>query len=340
MIINGFNANEKILKYIDKINNYFNRNNTLIVTELDLTNNCNNKCPACVGKNHVKAELTWNEIKAISKGLYNLNSKGVILSGGGDPLLHPDFTEAVKLLKSYKMRIGINSNGLLLDEKKATVIAENCDYFRISLDAGDETLYKQTHGIDGDAFKKVINNIKMISEIKRKLKSNLSLGTGFLTSEVTKGQMEKFIKISKENGADFAQFRPFQEDMTDITEIYNRLKSIYEDDKFKVIASTQKYSKFKDGNKKTYDKCTGMLFSTVITANARMYACLHHRQNDDYLIGDIRQGKSLEEIWNSYKKWHLHDTIDVRNCPSFCRNDSVSQVLFDLEKKVGHSEFL
>ena len=337
---NEFNAEEKILNYIDKLNYFFNIDKTLIVTELDLTNHCNNRCPTCVGKNEIKDELTWDEIQSITKSLNALNNQGVILSGGGEPLLHPYFKETVKLIKSYGMKIGVNSNCLALDKEKAVAIAENCEYFRISLDAGDANLYRKTHGMDESNFQRVVSNIHMMAKVKQEINSNLSLGTGFLTSEETVSQMDEFVKLSKKCSVHFAQFRPFQEDMTDITEKYNQIKAKYQDDNFKVLASLQKYSNFGKGRRKTYDKCRGMFFSTVITANARVYACLHHRQNDDYLIGDMRQGKTLDQIWNSYMKWYRYDTIDVQKCPSFCRNDSTNNILFNLSKKVIHKEFL
>jgi MoaA/NifB/PqqE/SkfB family radical SAM enzyme len=337
---NEFNADEKILNYIDKLNYFFNADKTLIVTELDLTNHCNNRCPACVGKNGLKDELKWDEIQSIAKSLSALNNRGVILSGGGEPLLHPRFIETVQLLKSYNIKIGVNSNCLALDKDKAVVIAENCDYFRVSLDAGNAYLYKKTHGMDESSFQKVIENIRLMVEVKRKLGSRLSFGTGFLTSHETVDHMEAFVCLSKECGVDFAQFRPFQEDMTDITEKYKQLKSIYEANNFKVLSSLQKYNNFNKGKAKGYDKCRGMFFSTVITANARLYACLHYRQNDDYLIGDLRQGKTLEQIWSSYKKWYLYDTIDVHNCPSFCRNDCINMLLFNLSKTKFHNAFL
>jgi radical SAM protein with 4Fe4S-binding SPASM domain len=273
------------------------------------------------------------------KSLGNLNNQGVILSGGGEPLLHPKFIETVKLIKSCGIKIGVNSNCLALDREQAIAIAENCEYFRISLDAGDAELYQKTHGMDKYSFQKVIDNIHMMAEVKHQINSNLSLGTGFLTNKETISQMENFVKLSKECGAGFAQFRPYQEDMTDITERYNKIKSTYEDEDFKVSASIQKYFNFNNGKNKIYDKCRGMFFSTVITANARVYACLHHRQNDDYLIGDLRQ-KKLEQIWNSYMKWYIYDTIDVQMCPSFCRNDSINNALFSLSQLKFHKEFL
>lgn len=118
-----------------------------------------------------------------------------------------------------------------------------------------------------------------------------------------------------------------------------RLKEKYEDDNFKVLYSKQKYEEFKTIKERGYSKCRGMFFSTVITANARMYACIHHRQNPQYLICDIRKGESLVDMWN-YKKWMVYHNIDVSKCPQLCRNDSFNKLLEKLVTDVPHREFL
>lgn len=340
MQTNRFNAHEKILQYLDKVNTFLSIGKTLVVVELDLTNRCNNRCPACVGRNTVKAELSWEEIERIADGLCELDCKGVILSGGGEPLLHPQFIQALEFLKERGLKIGINTNGLALDRAKAEAITKSCEYCRISLDCGEAGLYRKTHGMDEKALSVVLDNIRNLAAINRKTGSSLSLGTGFLTGKETVRQMESFVKLSKECGADFAQFRPFQEDMTDISVEYERLRQKYEDKSFRVLASIQKYEAFQGGMAKPYDHCRGLFFSTVITANARVYACLHHRQDPRYLIGDMREGKSFADIWNSYRKWQVFEEIDVQGCPSFCRNDAINRTLDGLNDRIFHSEFL
>lgn len=198
MQTNRFNAHEKILQYLDKVNTFLSIGKTLVVVELDLTNRCNNRCPACVGRNTVKAELSWEEIERIADGLCELDCKGVILSGGGEPLLHPRFIQALELLKKKKLKIGVNTNGLALDRAKAEAIAECCEYCRISLDCGDAKLYRVTHGMDKRAFAAVIENIRYLAVFKQKTGSSLSLGTWFLTGGETVSQMVAFVKLSKE----------------------------------------------------------------------------------------------------------------------------------------------
>ena len=193
--INSFNADEKIMRHLDKLDYFFNGHKTLIVTEFDLTNRCNNKCPECCGVNENGAQLSKHQIDLIVDGLAKMNNKGIILSGGGEPLISPHFSYAVKELKKRGMKLGLNSNGLALTRELAELIADNCEYFRISLDAASAEMYQKTHGMPTAAFDKVVENIKMFAEVKKERQSSVSFGVGFLTSSMTCGELELFVRL-------------------------------------------------------------------------------------------------------------------------------------------------
>lgn len=340
MQINNFNSNEKILRYLDKLDYFFNGHKTLIVTEFDLTNRCNNNCPGCCGVRENGAQLTREQIDLIVRSLRDIGNQGVILSGGGEPLISPHFSYAVKELRKNGMKLGLNSNGLALTEELAELIADNCTYFRISLDAASPELYKKTHGMPPAAFQKTVDNIRMFARVKKARGSQTSYGVGFLTSRDTAGEMEAFVRLARDCGVDFAQFRPFTGDLYDITETYQRLKETYETPDFGVRASLQKYKEMKTGGKREYDRCRGMFFSTVITADAKVFACLHYRQREEYYLGTITEDTSLSDIFRSPRMRQVYESIDCSKCPSMCRNDAFNRTLDTLSLDVTHREFL
>lgn len=337
--VNGFNADQKILHYTDKLDYFFNGHKTLIVTELDLTNKCNNRCPSCCGVNENGAELTKEQLDHIMEGLSEMENRGVILSGGGEPLISPCFAHALQGLRRKGMRIGVNSNGLALTEEKAEMIARNCDYFRISLDAATPEMYAKTHGMPAGSFEQVIHNAKQFRLIRDQMFSETSFGVGFLTSEQTIEEMESFVRLCMEIGADFAQFRPFTGDLCNVEEPYLRLKEKYETEAFQVRASIQKYNFMEQAAERQYSKCRGMFFSTVITADAKVFACLHHRQEEQYLLGDLNE-QSLEEIFLSPRIREVYKRIDCEQCPVLCRNDAINKILEQLAGQVINKEFL
>ena len=340
MEINKFNAFEKIFKYPDKLDHFFNRFKTLISIELDITNLCDNNCPICTGVRDNPVSLTFDQVKKLIDEFADVfEAKSVIISGGGEPLLHPDFIKILYYIKNKRLKIGLNSNALALDEKKAKAIIECCSYFRISLDAGTKETYKMTHGVGGKMFQKVVDNMKMFTKLKKELNGKIAWGAGFLTNEVTKPDILNFFRLSKECGVDFAQLRPVTGDLTKIDDELQKAKELYEDENFRVTASYHKYNRFDDKEKRPYKKCIGMFFNTVVTADFRVFACLHHRQKDKYLIGDLNKN-TLKELWTSPRIIEVFNNIDFTDCPYFCRNDDINRGLDHISKNINHVEFL
>ncbi|RDU64779.1 radical SAM protein [Helicobacter sp. MIT 14-3879] len=338
MKINQFNSSEKILHYTNKIDYFINSYKTLIVTELDLTNKCNHRCPGCCGNNENNAELSKEQVEYVVENLREMDNKGVILSGGGEPTISPHFEYAVKLLKNAGMNIGLNSHGMNLNDDKCNLIANNLEYFRISLDAGSPEMYFKIHGMKPHHFKQTLDNIEKFANIKQKLNSKTSFGVGFLTSSITQEDMESFVKLVKERRADFAQFRPFTGDTLDITPKIKYLRDKYEDSNFKITASYQKYNNMQE-EKRGYDKCHGMFFSTCISADFKVWACLHFRQSQKHFLGDLRE-QSLKDIWQSARIREVYNNIDCSKCPILCRNDSFNKTLDKLKLDITNSEFL
>ncbi|RAX51909.1 molybdenum cofactor biosynthesis protein MoaA [Helicobacter sp. 16-1353] len=339
MKINNFNSNEKILRYTNKIDYFLNSHKTLIVTELDLTNKCNHLCPGCCGNNENNAELSKNQVEIVVENLKNMDNKGVILSGGGEPTISPHFEYAIRLIKNAGMNIGLNSHGMNLDDAKCELIATNLEYFRISLDAGSPEMYLKIHGMKPQHFQKTLDNIEKFAKLKQKIGSKISFGVGFLTSKLTECDMENFVKIVKERGADFAQFRPFTGDTLDISDKLESLKSTYEDENFKIVASYQKYKEMQNIENRGYTKCHGMFFSTVISADFKVWACLHFRQSERHFLGDLRE-QSLESIWRGARIREVYNNINCHECPILCRNDSFNKTLDKLSLDIVNSEFL
>jgi len=207
------------------------------------------------------------------------------------------------------------------------------------LDAATPVTYKKTHGMSRQFFEKVIENCRNFVKLKKEIKSVTGFGIGFLTSRETVAELESFVLLCREIGADFSQFRPFTGDATNILEQYIVLQKKYETDSFFVKASLQKYQEMGKNTERSYKKCRGMYFSTVITADAKVFACLHYRQNPEYFLGDLNTS-TLKDIFESARMKEVYDKIDCTQCPPLCRNDSFNKVLHLLGKKVVNKEFL
>lgn len=106
---------------------------------LELTDACNCRCMHCYGafgvphKSQLQHELTVNEWKQVIDKIKAMGGNAVQLIGG-EPLLHPHFTEILKYVSDAGMdRIDIFTNAYLITEEIADLIAQTNASVRISL---------------------------------------------------------------------------------------------------------------------------------------------------------------------------------------------------------------
>lgn len=98
-------------------------------------------------KKYPRGELRLASIKVLFKKLLaEIKPKFIILSGG-EPLLHPDIFNIVNLLYGLGNKVGLATNGTLLDEEKVRRLTKDgVKYFEISLDTTYPKTYFQLSG--------------------------------------------------------------------------------------------------------------------------------------------------------------------------------------------------
>jgi len=105
----------------------------------EITYRCNLKCDFCflktsvLNKTEQKEEITIEHIRNVLKEVHKFKP-GVYISGG-EPLVRHDIIEIIKLVKSFGLRCGINTNGTLLNKEIIkNIIDSELDYIIISVD--------------------------------------------------------------------------------------------------------------------------------------------------------------------------------------------------------------
>lgn len=93
-----------------------------IVSHIMLTDLCQHSCAMCSVATREGDALTMAQVKEYLDQIVPLGLKAVILSGGGNPILYrcketkADFNDAVDLIKSYGLEIGLITNGMPMKE--------------------------------------------------------------------------------------------------------------------------------------------------------------------------------------------------------------------------------
>ena len=344
-------SSDKVLKHLDRVNDWLNGGNPSPITvELDMTNVCNHRCPECVsdyfqktGESSLSKELAFKIIKELA----DAKIKGLIFTGGGEPLCNTYCIDAVILAKGLGLDIGFITNGSFLSRKNMKVLAECCTWVRISLDASDSHIFQKSHGMNGREYEKIKENIKELSCIKKEIDSNCTIGVGYLTSDDTRDGMVEAAKMCRSLGANYLQFRPMQihrggKFKYHWTDVQNRIEESlkYTYDGYKVLYSQHKYEMMKDPRfGRSYGKCYGQQFATVVSASGKMYVCCHLRGYEKYCIGDLNKN-SFHDIWNSKKRQEVIRNIDFRDCIPLCRDNTFNQILWNIKQPKDHVNFL
>ena len=344
-------SSDKILKHLDRVSAWFKGQNPPPITvELDMTNICNHRCPECVvnyfrvaDKNHLSGRLAQNIVRQLAKN----KIRGLIFTGGGEPLCNPHTLSTVELAREKGLDLGFITNGSLLDEKACQSILKNCIWVRVSLDAGSAGVFKLTHGLDGKEFDRVIEQIDLLVKTKKKIKSSCTIGVGFLTCDSTVSDMLKTVILAKKLGVDYLQFRPMQIHRGGKfdyhwTDVEDKIKEClkYSGKYFQVLYSKHKYDMAKDAMcGRYYKKCYGQQFATVIAASGKMYICCHLRGYEKYCIGDLKKD-NFEKIWDSRRRKKAVEGIDFTDCIPLCRDNTFNQVLWNIKQPREHVNFL
>jgi MoaA/NifB/PqqE/SkfB family radical SAM enzyme len=344
-------SSDKILKHLDRVNEWLEgRNPSPVTVELDMTNICNHKCPQCVvnyfrvnDNSSLSSQLASSIVRQLAKN----KIRGLIFTGGGEPLCNPHTLEIVELAKSKGLDLGFITNGSLLKKESSEALLKNCTWLRLSLDAATPEVFQLTHGMNGREFYKTLENIELLMRIKKKIKSKCTVGVGFLTCSDSVKDMEKATTLTKKLGVDYMQFRPmqihrggkFDYHWTDVhDEITKCLK--YSGNGFQVLYSQHKYEMAHDPQfGRYYKKCYGQQFATVISASAKMYICCHTRGYEKYCIGDLNK-KSFKDIWDSRRRQEVIKKIDFRDCIPLCRDNTFNQILWNIKQPREHLNFL
>ncbi len=120
-----------------------------LMTVVWVSNICNARCGHCpfnlrreLRKREVNALMPWHIFKKIVDDLSVEKDRLVRITGSGEPFLNSDLMRFVIYAKDKGLRVGLITNGSLLDESAIEqLLAVNTDIIEISADAMDRETY-------------------------------------------------------------------------------------------------------------------------------------------------------------------------------------------------------
>ena len=312
--------------------------------EIDLSNFCNHNCVWCINGKFRKREkelLKLDKVLDIINQLAEVGVKSITLTGGGEPLTHPEIVTVMHFIREKGMQVSLVTNGGMLDKEKADAVLDTCSFIRISLDAGEEHTYAKTHRANRNTIKDIISWIRYLRENSS---PDFVIGVAYIVHPYNYREILTAAQIVKAAGASYLQIRPvFMRGMilTDkiLNETYRQTQDALKlnNNKFEILPMLHRFKEFSKVDK-SFNECMGHNLLGVVAANGKMYLCCQLRGLDQWCLGDLYKS-SFKEIWNGKQRKDVIRKINVNRCPP-CRYSKYNEFLSYLKGKQQHINFL
>jgi MoaA/NifB/PqqE/SkfB family radical SAM enzyme len=176
-----------------------------ITISIEPTTDCNLGCPECPSGVKFFTRPTGYLDMALFENLLSQTAHHLFYLYyyfQGEPYLHPQFLEMVKLASDKKIYTVTSTNGHFLNEKKAALtVASGLDRIIISLDGTTQETYAKYR--IGGKYERVIDGIKNLVAAKKEAKSSTPhIILQFIVMQHNEHQIEEVKKLAKELAVD------------------------------------------------------------------------------------------------------------------------------------------
>lgn len=280
------------------------------------TNKCNMNCNFCSCRNRNKSdELSLQQISQLCKNLKTLGCKSVTITGGGEPLMHPNIQNILELFTNNHIKIGLVTNGLLLN-KLTSIDLKKIKWCRIS--CSDERNFKSLDAI----IEKAVNN-----------DNNIDWAFSYVIGDnFNPDNLNNYIKFANEHN--FTHVR-IVSDLCNLSGCPDMelIKSQVTENDNKVIYQGRKF--FEPGQQ----NCWISLLKPLIGADGFIYPCCGVQYA--HLIEDLDNPKTMQmgKIENINELYKTQKPFNGSNCYR-CYYKNYNDILSQMITPTDHVEFV
>jgi MoaA/NifB/PqqE/SkfB family radical SAM enzyme len=304
-------------------------------------NSCNHSCGFCAYKKgqyiHDSCDrsdtLSTEKLLETIYDIADIGVKGVVFSGGGEPLLHKGIGLVLDLCHARGLKVGMITNG---QGMTPTIVSSlvNASWVRVSMDYWDANSFSSSRGVAPKFFNTILENIANLSSHKA---NTCDLGVNFIVTKENYQHIQEAALMVKEMGVDNIRFCPVWGN--DFINYHSSIKNdvaanILEtqrlsNDKFKVYSS---YNVSESVMERPYDKCYFNQVCTVIAADYNVYMCHDKSYGDKGVLGSIKNQR-FSDLWFSqatkdvFQSFKPQEMCNGHRCSNENRNLFINEVL-------------
>jgi len=302
-----------------------------------ITRRCNLMCKHCYISASPSVDLDELTLPQVKKILTKMAEDGVFIVyyTGGEPFVRRDFMEILKYTSMLGLKIGISTNGLLLNDDVVRELAKlDVIKVQVSLDGASKETHEFIRG--PNTFERTISNIEKL------VKNNIDTGITFVCHKGNVHELGDVIRLAlrlQVKGVKISPLMPWGRarevlseyvfpSFTDRVRLITTVNSIT-----KELGVNLRNELYIDvGEPEEHENPYGcpLVMGLTILPNGDVIPCeiFAERLNDEVLLGNLIN-QDISDIWNSPKAKMFRDHACISNktcylcpylskCGSYC----------------------
>ena len=349
----------KLLWHPDRVNQWLNGERIApLHIDLGITTGCNIRCVYCYGvlqgqTTGVKRfDMPKEAILRLLKDAKDIGVRSIAFIGEGENTLNNALYDALNYAKTINLDVSLATNGVRIKKERVKDMLSSLVWLRFNISAATTDSFRKIHGVKGEIFHKVLDNIKLCVDKKTKYGLETAIGLQMVVMHENIIDIVPLAKLGKDLGVDYLVMKPCSdtyegtigspvEEYLQIKDIFKEAES-YSNDDYLVSVKWQKMSNL---GMKDYKVCHGTSFLIAISGNGGVFPCGHffNFRQDEFLMGNIVE-TSLKDVVFSDRYWEVQkrvQSVDVnRECETNCRPHYINGFLWKLKNPPIHVNFV
>lgn len=310
----------------------------------------NREDPGWVNKTRSDRFMNWDTLRAVIDRLAEGGCRGVVFTGGGEPLTNPNTIQGIRYARERGMEPALYTNGILLDESVIAAVMESQAVFvRLSINAGSEETHAHVGGYDParQFYKRVMENLRKLATANAAVGSPVSVGISFIVNPRNIQDMERLAADLRDldrdpaatGGVHYLALRPtvahrsFNDGKQFSREFFDQARDLIRTRVVPLLAGTsikiREISSRFDGvaeTEKSYRHCVASPWFSLVGPDASMYLCVEsYYGHKSQQFGDLKT-QSLNDVFTGAEHRAVVDQIDFKNCPPVCKMHELNKI--------------
>ncbi|HWQ90427.1 MAG TPA: radical SAM protein [Clostridia bacterium] len=320
-----------------------------ITIDMALTRACNFGCHYCYAmlQENDRSVINKDVITRFLKDCADIGVKGISFVSDGESTISPVFVDACQYGASLGLAMACGTNAYVLTRSKSEEVLPHLTYLRVNISAGEPKRYAEIMGVKEEWFHRVVENIRHMTEIKRRDRLGVTIGLQMVLMPQYADQIIPLAKLGKELRVDYLVIKHCSDNENGDLGVdyrgYSRLTDLlheaesYSDAEYQC---TVKWSKIQAQGTRSYQRCYGAPFLLQISGSGLVAPCgmLFNEKYKKFHIGNICE-QGFKDIWKSDRYWEVMNYLASpefnaqKMCGSLCLQHKVNETLDNMVKE-------